>query len=103
MNRRLHGSSSGAGPNDARDALPRISAPEGSLEEYAEFPSFSDGHASPEKKQVVDAGLKSLDHCMRPPAQSCRSPQAVRYAPRSASDRDTCWTIAVLSFLPSPC
>lgn len=69
MNRRLQGSSSGAELNDARDVLPRISLPRGSPDEKKEFLS-SNGHVSPvspqspEKKQVVDAGLKSLDHCM---------------------------------------
>ncbi|CAN8104009.1 unnamed protein product [Discula destructiva] len=65
MNRRRRGSGSGAELNDARDALPRIVGPPGGLDEKAAFSPFANGHDSPEKKQVVDAGLKSLDHYKR--------------------------------------
>lgn len=65
MNRRLQGSSSGAELNDAHDALPLVS---GRLDEKEGFPSFIQSHADEsEKKQVVDAGLKSMDHCMHWP------------------------------------
>lgn len=68
MNRRVQGSSSGAELNDAHDALRLVS---GRLDEKEGFPSFTEGHADePEKKQVVDAGLKSMDHCMRSPTNS---------------------------------
>lgn len=66
MNRRLPGSSSGAEQANAHDVVPRISIPGGQDGDNEEFPGFANGHGSPEKKQVVDAGLKSLDHCMFP-------------------------------------
>lgn len=66
MNRRLPGSSSGAEQANAHDVVPRISIPGGQDGDNEEFPSLANGHGSPEKKPVVDAGLKSLDHCMFP-------------------------------------
>lgn len=63
MNRRLPGSSSGAEQAKAHDVVPRISIPGGQDGDNEDFPSLANGHSSPDKKQVVDAGLKSLDHC----------------------------------------
>lgn len=84
MNRRRPGSGSGAELANARHVPPRIAIPgpgPGARDrdgDSDEFPSLANGHASPEKKQVVDAGLKSLDHCMLiavtrvvPPPLSC--------------------------------
>lgn len=64
MNRRLPGSSSGVEQAHAHHVPPRIVTPGEGDGDMMEFPGFANGHASPEQKQVVDAGLKSLDHCM---------------------------------------
>jgi len=74
MNPRLQGSSSGAELNDARDAhdAPRLVS--GRLEEKEGFSGLVMGQdEEPEKTQVVDAGLKSMDHCMRLPTSPAPS------------------------------
>lgn len=66
MNRRPQGSSSGS-EQQQQQRLARDEDENGVKEG---FPSLANGHAGsgaqlePEKKDQVDAGLKSLDHCM---------------------------------------
>lgn len=90
MHRRPQGSSSGSEQKQkqqqtqtqkqqtAHDASPRAVSP--SEDEDGDkdvFPIFTNGHvdggAEPEKKDTVDAGLKSLDHCTYAPLIATRT------------------------------